>query len=192
MASKLATNGPEDPNGRRRISTRNTKPSAVGASKTRINLLPSRVKNSWLDSERRPPWVSPLAGKVNIRSISEERLSSCAPNLPIPMTAMRCKFPSKSIGSPRSLTRSWCSQFNAASVVASASSESIRVVSVRSANRFKSRQIILTMANRRRRRSATLSASSLPTASTAANTCAVKAPVGSSPTSRFNCSINSG
>ena len=52
---------PESPHGRRRMSTRNTKPSAVTSASVRMIRWPSRTKNSWFESARGPA-VSPSSG----------------------------------------------------------------------------------------------------------------------------------
>src|SRR5256885_5973685 len=47
-----STNGPASPFGRRRMSTRNTKPVPSASDNAAIRRLPSRSKNSWFESER--------------------------------------------------------------------------------------------------------------------------------------------
>jgi hypothetical protein len=76
---KLTTNGPLSPKGRRRISTRNTKPSSVRASSKRMISRPSRLKYSSLSTTRAPS-VSPACANKNTRSMSEEKFSSRPPS----------------------------------------------------------------------------------------------------------------
>ena len=84
--SRLHTNGPESPLGRRRISTRKTKPFSSCSDKNWIKRLPMRENHSWFERLLGPPTVSPSCSYKKIKSISDERLSSRPPNLPIPTT----------------------------------------------------------------------------------------------------------
>ena len=89
-----------------------------------MSRCPKRIKNCWLSIHRLPPWVSPPAGKLNIRSMSEDKFSSLPPSLPMPNTTNSCGLPSPSTGCPHWFALSLCSHFKASPTHASARFES--------------------------------------------------------------------
>ena len=100
---------PSLPNGRNRISMRNTKPSSVTSSNAAITFLPSLLKKSWLlilltrllVIKSATPTVSPACSKLKIKSTSDDTLSSPPPSLPMPTMINCCSWFVKLLGWPK-------------------------------------------------------------------------------------------
>ena len=99
---KGTTSGPESPLGRKRVSTRNTKPSAVSSESAAIVRRASLCIHSLVAMRPAPstPSVSPSARKTKTRSRSEDTFSSLPPALPIPTASRSWGRPSPSSGRP--------------------------------------------------------------------------------------------
>ncbi len=151
----LTVSGPLSPKGRRRMSTRNALPSAVRSPSRRITSRPRRVKKSSLSMQRAPE-VVPLSGNTKMRSMSDEKLSSHPPSLPMPSTMKGCATPATLRGSPYMRARSWPAYSTAASMAASANALVSASVSESGAQPARSRQAIRTISRSRWRRRAAM------------------------------------
>ena len=180
MASKDTASGPLLPNGRRRTSTRNTRPLASASSSAPTSPRARRRKNSLLSSARGPSQV-PACSKANIRSTSDEKLSSSPPSLPMPSTVSSTGWPCAPRGWPSCST---CQPYRCArapSMQASASADSAVSVSSRLAHPARSRQAMRSISRwrstrsacRRSASSARLASAACTAARTAGASCAV-------------------
>ena len=141
--SKLHTKGPESPFGRKRISTRNTKPLASCSAKKVIKRLPMRVNHSWFDKLFSAPTVSPSCSYRNIKSISDDRLSSSPPNFPMPTTIKGISvLVTRLQGNPKRTLRSERIKVIASETASWANRLRLWVTSSRLAIPFKSRKAI--------------------------------------------------
>ena len=154
------------------MSTRNTLPSAVRSPSSRMTSRPRRVKKSSLSMQRAPA-VVPLSGNRKMRSMSEEKLSSPPPSLPMPSTMNAWRSPAVLSGSPYVRTRSWLAYSTAAWMAASANALVSASVSFSVAQPARSRHAMRTISRSRWRRSAAMNPARSGSAITAARRCAI-------------------